>query len=106
MFELNPIFTFFSLSFPMKKGQLLDEPCGTSQFLAPEMILGRYGRYSPREWVTSEVAYVVCIGRLIFGLLVYCAICYYLDAAHSNQIPKLIYSEKLLNQVDSKRKCL
>ena len=37
----------FGLSFRMKKGELLHEPCGTAEYLSPEMVLGRYGRNAP-----------------------------------------------------------
>lgn len=51
----------FGLSFQMQKGELLDEPCGTPEFLSPEMVLGRYGR-KVDIWSVGVLCYILLFG--------------------------------------------
>eukprot|EP00923_Selenidium_pygospionis_P045518 GHVN01078608.1.p1 GENE.GHVN01078608.1~~GHVN01078608.1.p1 ORF type:complete len:477 (-),score=57.87 GHVN01078608.1:1427-2857(-) len=55
----------FGLSYKMAPNELLDEACGTPEFVAPEMILGRYGRKID-IWAVGVIFYMLLFGRCPF----------------------------------------
>lgn len=55
----------FGLGYQMRKGKLLNEPCGAPEFLSPEMILGRYGR-KVDIWSLGVVCYMLLFGSRPF----------------------------------------
>eukprot|EP00382_Lankesteria_abbotti_P001962 CAMPEP_0113845026 /NCGR_PEP_ID=MMETSP0372-20130328/539_1 /TAXON_ID=340204 /ORGANISM="Lankesteria abbotti" /LENGTH=473 /DNA_ID=CAMNT_0000814045 /DNA_START=53 /DNA_END=1474 /DNA_ORIENTATION=+ /assembly_acc=CAM_ASM_000359 len=55
----------FGLSYRMPHRQLLDEPCGTPELFAPEMVLGRYGR-KVDIWSVGCLVYIMLFGKVPF----------------------------------------
>mmetsp|Transcript_35395 Transcript_35395/g.87974 ORF Transcript_35395/g.87974 Transcript_35395/m.87974 type:complete len:437 (-) Transcript_35395:386-1696(-) len=56
----------FGLSYKMPKGEMLDDPCGTPEFVAPEMILGKYGS-KVDIWACGVILFMMLFGEMPFA---------------------------------------